>query len=157
MPEPFNRLGWPIGLSSMEILWAWLEVRIERERSRCPCPLLSGVRQRPLGLIYVFSPGSVRREAALGPLRAAFEPQSPEFGLGGSSPRAPWGSVGVGRLSCVTLSLVFATRGAELTTLASMARVWRLVSSLTGTSEWNLGPSSADGVGIALMWHSTAP
>ena len=26
MPKPFNRLRWPIGLSSMEILWVWLEV-----------------------------------------------------------------------------------------------------------------------------------
>ena len=31
MPEPFDGLGWPVGLSSMEILWAWLEVRIEGE------------------------------------------------------------------------------------------------------------------------------
>ena len=40
-------------------------------------------------------------------------------------------------------------------TLASMARVLHSVSSLTGMFEWNLGLSSTDGVGIALMWHST--
>ena len=33
--SPSGSLGWPAGLSSMEILWAWLEARIERERSRC--------------------------------------------------------------------------------------------------------------------------
>ena len=32
MPEPFDRLRRPDGLSSMEILWVWLEVRIEREK-----------------------------------------------------------------------------------------------------------------------------
>ena len=36
-------------------------------------------------------------------------------------------------------------------TLASMARVSRSESSLTGMSEWNPSPSFADGVGIALM------
>ena len=57
----------------------------------------------------------------------------------------------------VTPSMVSATRGVELTSLASMARVLRSVSSLTGMSEWNPGLSSADGIGIALMWHSIAP
>ena len=84
-------------------------------------------------------------------------PGLPILGLGGSSPRAPWGLVGVGHVSCVTLSLVSITRGVELTTLASMARVSGTVSSLTGMSEWNLGPSFDDGVDIALMWHSSAP
>ena len=58
---------------------------------------------------------------------------------------------------CVTPSTVFVTAGAELTTLASMARVSRSVRSLMGMFKWNLGPSFADGIGIALMWHSTAP
>ena len=57
------------------------------------------------------------------------------------SPRALWGSVEVGHVSCVTPSLVSATGGAELTTLASMARVTRSVSLLTGMSKWNSGPS----------------
>ena len=35
-------------------------------------------------------------------------------------------------------------------TLASMARVLHSIRSLTGMFEWNLGPSSADGVGKAL-------
>ena len=35
---------------------------------------------------------------------------------------------------------VFATRGVELTSLASMAQVTRSVSSLTGMFEWNPGP-----------------
>jgi hypothetical protein len=40
----------------MEILWAWLEVRIEREMLRCPYSLMSGVEQGPLGLILAFLP-----------------------------------------------------------------------------------------------------
>ena len=112
------------------------------------------VRQRSLGLICVFSPGSIRREAASSPSRGVLQTLIRwilEFGSGGSSPSAPWGSVGVGRISCVTPS------SAKLTTLASMAQVSCSVSSLMGMFEWNLGPSSVDGVGIALMWHSTAP
>ena len=93
------------------------------------------VGRRPLGLIYIFSPDSVRREVTLGPSWAAFEPWSPDFRSGGSSPQAPRGSVGVGRISCITLSSIFTTRGAELTILASMARVSRSVSSLMGTFE----------------------
>ena len=46
-------------------------------------------------------------------------------------------------------------RGVSKVTL--MARVSHTVSSLTGMSEWNSGLSFADGVGIALVWHSTAP
>ena len=57
----------------------------------------------------------------------------------------------------VTPSVVSATKGVELMSLASMARVSRSVSSLMGMSKWNLDPSSADGVSIALMWHSTDP
>ena len=118
------------------------------------------VRQRPLGFIYIFSPGSVRREAAMSPSQASLRTLVswiPEIGSSGSSPRASLGSVGVGRVSCVTPSMVSATRGVELTTLASMARVSRLVSLLTGMFEWNPGLLFTGGVGIALMWHSTAP
>ena len=118
------------------------------------------VRQRPLGLIYVFSPGSVQHEAASSPSWASLQTPVnwiPELGSGGLSPRALLGSLGVSRISCVTLSMVSTIGGAELTTLASMAQVSCSASSLTGMSEWNLGLSSADGVGIALMWHSTTP
>ena len=45
----------------------------------------------------------------------------------------------------VTLSAVSATEGVELTSLASMAQVLRLVSSLTGMSEWNPGLSFITG------------
>jgi hypothetical protein len=31
MPESSDRLRWLAGLSSMEILWAWLEVRIDEK------------------------------------------------------------------------------------------------------------------------------
>ena len=61
MPEPFCRLRWSVGLSSMEILWVWLEVRIERERLRCPCPLLSRVGQGRWGSSTFFSPGYLMR------------------------------------------------------------------------------------------------
>ena len=118
------------------------------------------VGRRPLGLIYIFSPSSGRRGAALSPswvhLRTLVS-WIPELGSGGSRLRAPLGSIGVGRISCVTPSTVFSTRGAELMTLASMAQVSRSVSSLTGTSKWNLSPSFTNGVSIALLWHSTAP
>ena len=40
-----------------------------------------------------------------------------------------------------TPSVVFATEGVEVTSLASMARVTRLMSSLTGMFKWNRGPS----------------
>ena len=45
----------------------------------------------------------------------------------------------------VASSVVSTTMGVELTLLASMARVMRSVSSLTGMFEWNLGPSFAMG------------
>ena len=118
------------------------------------------VGRRPLGLICVFSPGSVRHEVASSPLWAGLRTSVgwiPESGSGGSSPRALLGLVGVGLISCVTPSMVSANGGVELTTLASMARVLRSASSLTGMSEWNLGPLFVGGVGIALMWHSIAP
>ena len=51
----------------------------------------------------------------------------------------------------ITPSTISVTGGVELTSLASMARVSRLVSSLTGMSKWNPGPSFANGVDIALM------
>ena len=51
----------------MEILWAWLEVRIERERLRFPCPLLSGVEQGLLGLIYAFLSWLCLRRGGLEP------------------------------------------------------------------------------------------
>ena len=41
----------------------------------------------------------------------------------------------------VAPSVVFATGGVEATSLASMARVTRLMSSLMGMFEWNLVPS----------------
>ena len=66
-------------------------------------------------------------------------------------PLSPLGSVGVGLVPCVTLSMVSATGGAELTSLALMARVTRSVSSLMVMSV------VCDRVGKALMWHSTAP
>ena len=118
------------------------------------------VEQRPLGLICVFSPGTIRREVTSGPSRAGLRTSvswTPDLGLGGSSPQASWGSVGVGRVLCVTPSVVSATGGVELTSLALTAQVTCSVSSLAGMSEWNPGPSFADGVSIALMWHSTAP
>jgi hypothetical protein len=45
----------------------------------------------------------------------------------------------------VTLSVVSATGGVELTSLASMARVSRSVNSLTGMSKWNPGSSFVTG------------
>ena len=42
-------------------------------------------------------------------------------------------------------------RNVGLGKVTSMARVMGSESSLTGMSEWNPGPSFADGVGIALM------
>ena len=75
--------------------------------------------QRPLRLICVFPPGSLfdtRRPWAL--REPAFDPWSFDLGLGGSSLQALLGSIGVGHDSCVTPSSVFATRGAEVTTLS---------------------------------------
>ena len=116
-------------------------------------------RQRPLGLICIFSPSSIRCEAASGPSWASLQTLVwwiPKFGLGGSSPRALWGLVGVGQISCVTLSSVYATGGAKLTTLASMARVSCSMSLLTGVFKGNLVPllvmgSAKPSAGIPLL------
>ena len=56
----------------------------------------------------------------------------------------------------ITPSEVSATGGVELTSLASMAQVMRLVSSLTSMLEWNPGPLVAMGLakpscGIPLL------
>ena len=56
MPEPFDRLRRPNGLSSMEILWDWLGVRIEREKVETSLFIFERGRARPLGLILVISP-----------------------------------------------------------------------------------------------------
>ena len=109
------------------------------------------VGRRLLGLICIFSPGSCLTRGGFGP----FVGQPFDFGSSGTSPRAPWGLIGVGHVSRVTPSSVSATKGAELMTLASTARVSRSMSSLTGMFMWNPGPSFAEGVGKALMWHST--
>jgi len=62
------------------------------------------------------------------------------------------------RLVFVTIApfVVSAIEGVELTSLASMARVTRLVSSLTGMFEWNPVPSLVTGLakpsrGILLL------
>ena len=107
----------------MEILWAWLKVRIERE-VKMTLSASERVGQRPLGLICVFSPSSVRCKAASSPLWDTLRTpvsQILELGSGGSSPHALLGSVGVIQVLCVTPSAVFATEGVELTTLALMA------------------------------------
>ena len=56
MPEPFDRLKWPAGLSSVEILLVWLGVRIEREKVETPLSASEWDRAGPLGLISVISP-----------------------------------------------------------------------------------------------------
>jgi len=112
--------------------------------------------RRPLRLIYVFSPGSCLTRGGL----VSFAGRPSNLGLSMSDraawvPEPCWGLIGVGHFSCVTPSSVFATGGVELTTLASMARVLRSMSSLTGTFVWNPGPSFADGIGRACWWHFT--
>ena len=57
----------------------------------------------------------------------------------------------------VTLSTISTTGGVELTSLASMARVMRSVSSLTVMFEGNRVPSLMMGSTKALVWHSVAP
>ena len=66
MPEPFNRLRWPVGLSSMEILWVWLEVRIEREKKMSLSASERG-QARPLGLITVSLPWLYLTQGSLEP------------------------------------------------------------------------------------------
>ena len=56
MPEPFDRLRWPAGLSLVEILWVWLGVRIEREKVEMSLFVSEPGRARPLGLVSVISP-----------------------------------------------------------------------------------------------------
>ena len=56
MPEPFDRLRWPNGLSSMEILWVWLGVKIEREKVETSLSAFEQGWARPLGLVSVISP-----------------------------------------------------------------------------------------------------
>ena len=56
MLEPFDRLRWPDGLSSMEILWVWLGVRIEREKVETSLSVSERGQARPLGLVSVISP-----------------------------------------------------------------------------------------------------
>ena len=102
------------------------------------------VGRRPLGLIYIFSPSSVRREVALSPSRAGLRTLVrwiPESGSSGSNPQAPLGSVGVDQILCDTPSVVSATEGVELMSLASMARVSHSMSLLTSMFKWNPGPS----------------
>jgi len=56
MPEPFDRLRWPDGLSSMEILWVLLGVRIEREKVETSLSASEQGQAGPLGLVSVISP-----------------------------------------------------------------------------------------------------
>ena len=77
MPEPFDRLRWPAGLSSVEILWVWLGVRIEREKVEMSQSTSERGWVGPLGLVsvvYSLALFDMRQPRALcGP---AFEPQS---------------------------------------------------------------------------------
>ena len=116
-------------------------------------------RERPLGLIYIFSLGSVRRDVASSTSWAGLQTLVnwiPELGSGGSIPQASLGSVGVSQISCVTPSVVSTTGGADLTTLASMARVSCSMSSLMGTScgiqiRHSLTGSAEPSCGIPLL------
>ena len=56
MPESFDKLRGPNGLSSMEILWVWLGVRIKREKVETSLSASERGRAGPLGLILVISP-----------------------------------------------------------------------------------------------------
>ena len=56
MPEPFDKLRRPDGLSSMEILWVWLGVRIEREKVETSLFVSERGRARLPGLVSVISP-----------------------------------------------------------------------------------------------------
>ena len=56
MPEPFVGLRWPVGLSSMEILWVWLGVRIEQEKVETSLFASEQGQVGPLGLVSVISP-----------------------------------------------------------------------------------------------------
>ena len=56
MPEPFDRLWWPAGLSSVEILWVWLGDRIKREKFEMCQSASEQVWVGLLGLVLVISP-----------------------------------------------------------------------------------------------------
>jgi len=56
MPESFDKLRGPDGLSSMEILWVWLGVRIEREKVETSLFASERGQAGPLGLVSVISP-----------------------------------------------------------------------------------------------------
>ena len=56
MPESFDKLRGPDGLSSMEILWVWLGVRIEREKVETSLFASEQGQAGPLGLVSVISP-----------------------------------------------------------------------------------------------------
>ena len=55
-PSRFDRLRGHVGLSSMEILWVWPEVRIEREKVETPLSASKRGQAGPLGLVSVISP-----------------------------------------------------------------------------------------------------
>ena len=55
-PNHFDRLRGAVGLSSMEILWVWPGVRIEREKVETPLSASKRGQAGPLGLISVISP-----------------------------------------------------------------------------------------------------
>ena len=55
MHEPFDGLKWPTGLSSVEILWVWLRVRIEREKVEMSLSASERGRAGPLGLVSIIS------------------------------------------------------------------------------------------------------
>jgi len=56
MPESFDKLRGPDGLSSLEILWVWLGVRIEREKVETSLFAFERGQAWPLGLVSVISP-----------------------------------------------------------------------------------------------------
>ena len=113
------------------------------------------VEQRPLRLIYVFSLALVRREVASGPLRASLRTSVSRSRIGWLEPPSPLGS-DRGR-SCFTRHPVLGfhnRRGRANDTCLDGSSVV-LNELANGMFMWNLGPSFADGVDRALMWHST--
>ena len=56
MPESFDKLRGPDGISSLEILWVWLGVRIEREKVETFLFAFERGQAGPLGLVSVISP-----------------------------------------------------------------------------------------------------
>ena len=67
MPELFDKLRGPDGLSSMEILWVWLGVRIEREKVETSLSASEQSRAGPLGLVSVISPWLYSARGSLEP------------------------------------------------------------------------------------------